>query len=148
MCGRYEGVDERFVASHVDLELSLGDMILTGGEPAALCVIDAVVRLLPGVLGNQASAIHESFTQPLLEHPHFTRPPEYNGLRVPEVLTSGHHANVGAWRHELSVERTRRRRPDLLVTADAHTERAPEYDDWLVAPRHDLPHAPADDETP
>jgi tRNA (guanine37-N1)-methyltransferase len=114
ICGRYEGVDER-VLEWVDEELSLGDFVLTGGELAALAVIDAVARLMPGVLGNKDSAQHESFTgEGLLEGPQYTRPPEFRGRRVPEILLSGDHARIAAWRREQASSRTRARRPDLL----------------------------------
>ena len=114
VCGRYEGVDERVLAA-VDEELSIGDFVLTGGEPAALCAIDAIARLVPGVLGNEASAGSESFAgEPALEGPHYTRPPEYRGARVPEVLMSGDHAKIKKWRRQQSLLRTRARRPDLF----------------------------------
>jgi len=112
VCGRYEGVDER-VVRWVDEELSLGDFVLTGGELAALSVLDAVARLWPGVLGNEESAGKESFEDGLLEHPHYTRPPEFRGERVPEVLLCGDHARVERWRRAMSLEATRKRRPDL-----------------------------------
>jgi tRNA (guanine37-N1)-methyltransferase len=118
VCGRYEGVDER-VLEWVDEELSLGDFILTGGELAALCVVDAVARLMPGVLGNADSAQHESFSRDgLLEGPQYTRPPEFRGRRVPEVLLSGDHARIAAWRSEQAVARTNSRRPDLRKALD------------------------------
>jgi tRNA (guanine37-N1)-methyltransferase len=113
VCGRYEGVDER-VMSHVDEELSLGDFVLTGGELAALCVLDAVARLIPGVLGNEASAGAESFEEGLLEHPQYTRPPEFRGAKVPEVLQSGDHARIARWRRWHALQLTRERRPDLF----------------------------------
>jgi tRNA (guanine37-N1)-methyltransferase len=113
VCGRYEGVDER-VARFIDGELSLGDFVLTGGEPAALAVIDAIVRLLPGALGNEESTRNESFAEGLLEGPQYTRPPEFRGLKVPEVLLSGDHAKIAQWRKEQSVLRTQERRPDLI----------------------------------
>jgi tRNA (guanine37-N1)-methyltransferase len=115
VCGRYEGVDER-VTSFVDGELSIGDFVLSGGEPAALCVIDAVARLWPGVLGNEASTKVESFAQGngLLEYPQYTRPVEFRGMHVPQVLLSGDHAEVERWRGAQALERTRTRRPDLL----------------------------------
>jgi tRNA (guanine37-N1)-methyltransferase len=113
VCGRYEGVDER-VIPFIDEELSLGDFVMTGGELAALAVIDAVARLVPGVLGNAQSASFESFTGGLLEGPQYTRPPEFRGLKVPEVLLSGDHARIARWRREQAEERTRERRPDLL----------------------------------
>jgi tRNA (guanine37-N1)-methyltransferase len=114
VCGRYEGVDER-VLSWVDEELSLGDFVLTGGELAALAVVDAIARLLPGVLGNAESPLNESFAgEGLLEGPQYTRPAEFRGLRVPEVLLSGDHARIARWRREQAASRTRARRPDLL----------------------------------
>jgi tRNA (guanine37-N1)-methyltransferase len=114
ICGRYEGVDER-VASHlVDREISIGDYILTGGELPAMVVIDAVSRLVTGVLGSEASPKDESFDQHFLEYPHYTRPAVFEGHPVPEVLLSGHHAEIERWRRAQAAERTRRRRPDLL----------------------------------
>ena len=114
VCGRYEGVDER-VLEFVDEELSLGDFVLTGGEFAALAVIDAVARLLPGVLGNAESTLSESFAgEGLLEGPQYTRPPDFRGRKVPEILLSGDHAKIAAWRREQALNRTRDRRPDLL----------------------------------
>ena len=114
ICGRYEGVDER-VASHlVDREISIGDYILTGGELPAMVVIDAVSRLVTGVLGSDASPKDESFDPHLLEYPHYTRPAVFEGHPVPEVLLSGHHAEIERWRRAQAAERTRRRRPDLL----------------------------------
>ena len=113
VCGRYEGVDERAL-EYVDEELSIGDFVLTGGELAALSVLDAVARLQPGVLGNADSAGAESFEGGLLEHPQYTRPVEFRGMRVPEVLLSGDHAAVERWRADQALQRTRERRPDLL----------------------------------
>jgi tRNA (guanine37-N1)-methyltransferase len=117
VCGRYEGFDER-VRTLVDEELSLGDFILTGGEPAALAMIDAVARLLPGVLGAAGSAAHDSFSDGLLEYPQYTRPIDFEGLRVPEVLLSGNHGAVAAWRRREQLRRTLQRRPDLLEHAE------------------------------
>ena len=117
VCGRYEGVDER-VLEWIDEEISLGDFVLTGGEFAALAVIDAVARLVPGVLGNAESAVRESFSAGLLEGPQYTRPPEFRGRKVPEVLLSGDHAKIAHWRREQAEERTRQRRPDLFKTLD------------------------------
>jgi tRNA (guanine37-N1)-methyltransferase len=114
VCGRYEGVDERICADHVDLEISIGDYVLTGGEVAAMAVIDAVTRLIPGVLGNEDSARQDSFAQDLLEHGHYTRPPSFNGKGVPEVLLSGNHSAIDKWRHEYSLVKTLLKRPDLL----------------------------------
>jgi tRNA (guanine37-N1)-methyltransferase len=116
VCGRYEGFDER-VRAHVDEELSLGDFVMTGGEVAAMAVVDACARLLPGVLGNEASTIDESHspdTGGLLEYPHYTRPAEFRGARVPEVLVGGNHAEIARWRRDQAIARTAERRPDLL----------------------------------
>ena len=115
VCGRYEGVDERML-KYVDEELSLGDFVLTGGEAAALCVVDAVARLEPGVLGNEASAGSESFEEGRLEYPQYTRPPEFRGERVPEVLLSGDHEKIARWRRAKSLAITRQRRPDLFAS--------------------------------
>jgi len=116
VCGRYEGFDER-VRTLVDEELSLGDFILTGGEPAALAMIDAIARLLPGVLGAVGSAAHDSFSDGLLEYPQYTRPVEFEGLRVPDVLLSGNHRAIADWRRREQLRRTLQRRPDLLANA-------------------------------
>jgi tRNA (guanine37-N1)-methyltransferase len=113
ICGRYEGVDERVSAHLVTMELSIGDYVLTGGELPAMVVIDAVSRLVAGVLGSAESAKDESFAEHLLEYPHYTRPAVFEGHAVPEVLLSGHHAEIERWRREQAGERTRRRRPDL-----------------------------------
>ena len=138
VCGRYEGVDERFIRRCVDFEVSLGDFVLTGGEPAALCVIDAVTRLLPGVLGNDASAVEESFGAGLLEHPQFTRPRVFEGEDVPAVLVSGDHGRVAGWRRAAAVQRTQARRPDLLggETGAGGATSADPIPDWMVDPRH------------
>jgi tRNA (guanine37-N1)-methyltransferase len=114
VCGRYEGVDERAL-QYVDGELSLGDFVLTGGELAALCVFDAVARLIPGVLGNEASAATESFEEGVLEHPHYTRPVEFRGARVPDVLQEGNHARIERWRRWQALKLTQARRPDLFA---------------------------------
>jgi len=113
ICGRFEGLDERVIEHHGGEEVSLGDFVMTGGEIAAQAVIDACVRLLPGVLGNATSADEESHSSGLLEHPHYTRPAEWQGRRIPEVLTSGDHARVAEWRREMSERLTAERRPDL-----------------------------------
>ncbi|KUJ85120.1 tRNA (guanine-N1)-methyltransferase [Ruegeria marisrubri] len=113
LCGRFEGVDERVLEHYGIQEVSLGDFVLTGGEIAAQALIDATVRLIPGVLGNQASAEEESFSSGLLEHPQYTRPAEWKGKPIPEVLMSGHHGRVAEWRHRMSEEITKSRRPDL-----------------------------------
>jgi tRNA (guanine37-N1)-methyltransferase len=117
LCGRYEGVDERVALSLAGEELSLGDFVLTGGETAALAVIEASVRLLPGALGGEGSADSDSFETGLLDWPHYTRPAEWRGLRVPEVLLSGDHARIRAWREAQALAATRERRPDLLAAA-------------------------------
>jgi tRNA (guanine37-N1)-methyltransferase len=114
VCGRYEGVDQRFIDNCVDREVSIGDYILTGGELPAMVLIDAVARHIPGALGDEASPEEESFAGGLLEHPQYTRPAEYRGWPVPEVLLSGHHANIEKWKKEQRLQRTRERRPDLL----------------------------------
>ncbi|MEO1175288.1 MAG: tRNA (guanosine(37)-N1)-methyltransferase TrmD, partial [Myxococcota bacterium] len=113
VCGRYEGMDER-VHRYVDEELSVGDYVLSAGDPAAWCLIDACVRLLPGVLGNDASITDESFSGALLEYPQYSRPADYDGAVVPEVLRSGDHGRVARWRREKALMLTRQRRPDLL----------------------------------
>ncbi|MEK4629573.1 MAG: tRNA (guanosine(37)-N1)-methyltransferase TrmD [Solibacillus sp.] len=114
LCGHYEGYDERIRQHLVTDEISIGDFVLTGGELPAMTVIDAVVRLLPGVLGQQDSHIQDSFSTGLLEHPHYTRPADFRGLKVPDVLLSGNHAKIEEWREEQSFKRTLERRPDLL----------------------------------
>ena len=114
ICGRYEGVDERVAEALVTDEISIGDYVLSGGEPAATVVIDAVVRLLPGALGSDTSAVFESFSEGLLDHPQYTRPPEFRGMKVPEVLLGGNHAEIERWRKEAAIAKTRRKRPDLL----------------------------------
>jgi tRNA (guanine37-N1)-methyltransferase len=113
LCGRYEGVDERVLEAHGVAEVSIGDYVLSGGEPAALVLMDAVVRLLPGVMGNQESPAEESFERGLLEYPHYTRPAEWQGRQVPEVLISGHHEKVRKWRRAQAERITEERRPDL-----------------------------------
>jgi tRNA (guanine37-N1)-methyltransferase len=115
VCGRYEGIDERVRELVIDEEISLGDFILTGGEPAAMALVDAVARFVPGILGDATSADDESFSAGLLEAPHYTRPPEFRGLGVPEVLLSGHHEKIRAWRAAEARARTARYRPDLLA---------------------------------
>ena len=114
LCGRYEGVDERLVATEVDEELSLGDFVLSGGELAAMAVIDGIVRLLPGALGHAQSAHEDSFTAGLLDCPHYTRPESLDGLEVPAVLLSGDHERIRRWRLKQSLGRTWQRRPELL----------------------------------
>ncbi|RPK15428.1 tRNA (guanosine(37)-N1)-methyltransferase TrmD [Priestia endophytica] len=114
VCGHYEGYDERIREHVVTDEISIGDFVLTGGELGALVIIDSVVRLLPDVLGNKASAVEDSFSTGLLEHPHYTRPSDFRGMKVPDVLTSGDHKRIAEWREEESLRRTFLRRPDLL----------------------------------
>jgi tRNA (guanine37-N1)-methyltransferase len=114
LCGHYEGVDYRVIEHLVDAEISIGDFVLTNGAIAAVVFIDAVVRLLPGVLGHNESAIQESFSSNLLEAPHYTRPAEFRGWKVPDVLLSGNHGAIAAWRKNEAVRRTRQNRPDLL----------------------------------
>lgn len=114
LCGHYEGVDERVIEEIVTDEISIGDFVLTGGELAAMTVIDAVARLIPGVLNKEESFMDESFSENLLEYPQYTRPAEFMGRKVPDILLSGHHKNIEKWRREQALERTKRKRPDLL----------------------------------
>ena len=114
LCGHYEGVDQRVLDMDIDMELSIGDYVLSGGEIPAMVLIDSVLRYVPDVLGNSESTVDESFSQPLLEYPQYTRPQEFLGMSVPEVLVSGNHANIDKWRKQQSLEITRKNRPDLL----------------------------------
>lgn len=114
VCGRFEGVDQRVIEARGLEEVSIGDYILSGGEPAALTLLDAIVRILPGVMGNDLSGVHESFEGGLLEHPHYTRPQNWEGRDIPAILTSGNHAAIDKWRHEQALALTKERRPDLL----------------------------------
>lgn len=114
ICGRYEGVDERVAEALVTDEISIGDYVLSGGEPAALVVIDALVRLLPGALGSETSAVHESFSEGLLDHPQYTRPADLRGMNVPDVLLTGNHGEIARWRRAEALKKTQRNRPDLL----------------------------------
>src|SRR5260370_35496945 len=114
ICGHYEGVDQRVIEQLVDLEISIGDYVLTNGAIAAVGLVDAVVRLLPGVLGHEHSAIDDSFSTGLLEGPQYTRPAEFRGWKVPDVLLSGNHAEIAKWRKEQALKRTKQTRPDLL----------------------------------
>jgi tRNA (guanine37-N1)-methyltransferase len=114
ICGSYEGYDERIREGLADDELSIGDFVLTNGALPAMVVIDAVTRLIPGVLGDDESALDESFSHGLIEYPHYTRPAEFRGMKVPEVLLSGNHAEIAKWRAEQARQRTQARRPDLL----------------------------------
>jgi tRNA (guanine37-N1)-methyltransferase len=113
VCGRFEGVDERVISARNLEEISIGDYILSGGEPAAQILVDSVVRLVGGVMGNPASGLHESFENNLLEHPHYTKPLEFEGILIPDILLSGHHKNIQLWRDKKSRDLTRERRPDL-----------------------------------
>ena len=114
VCGRFEGVDQRVIDARNLEEVSIGDYILSGGEPAAMILLDAVVRILPGVMGNDQSGLHESFESGLLEHPHYTRPQAWEGHTIPDILTSGNHAKIEKWRHEEALKLTAERRPDLI----------------------------------
>lgn len=114
LCGRYEGIDERVAEALATDEISIGDYVLSGGEAAALVVIESVVRLLPGALGSDTSSVYESFSADLLDYPQYTRPPEFRGMRVPDVLLKGNHAEIARWRQHAALQKTRRNRPDLL----------------------------------
>ncbi|MCA1727511.1 MAG: tRNA (guanosine(37)-N1)-methyltransferase TrmD [Actinobacteria bacterium] len=118
VCGRYEGVDERVIELVGAEEVSVGDYVLPGGEPAALVVLEAVARLVPGVVGNPDSIMEDSFERGVFDHPHYTRPRDYRGVEVPDVLLSGDHARIAAWRRERAVEKTKRNRPDLVPDSD------------------------------
>lgn len=118
LCGHYEGVDERIIEEIVTNEVSIGDFVLTGGELPAMAIIDSVARLIDGVLNKEESHMDESFSNGLLEYPQYTRPPVFNGRGIPEVLVSGHHGKVDEWRHEKALERTFKKRPDLLEKAE------------------------------
>jgi tRNA (guanine37-N1)-methyltransferase len=135
VAGRYEGVDERLIESQVDEELSLGDFVLSGGEIAAMAVIDAVVRMLPGVLGDDESAAQDSFMEGLLDCPHYTRPEEIDGRKVPEVLLSGDHAEIARWRLKQALGRTYLRRPDLIDRMNLTDEQQALLDDYLKEQR-------------
>ena len=136
LCGRYEGVDERVRQYLVSDEISIGDYVLTGGELPALVVIDAVTRLIPGALGDPSGALEDSHASGLLEHPHYTRPAEFRGWTVPEVLLSGDHARIARWRRQQALQRTWERRPDLLARA-ALTEDDRKFLDKLEAETQD-----------
>lgn len=123
VCGRYEGVDERIVEALVDEEVSIGDYVLTGGEPAAVVVVDAAARFVPGVVGREGSVRHDSFAEGRLDFPQYTRPRDFRGMRVPQVLFSGDHARIGRWRLRKALEKTLARRPDLLERTLAAEER-------------------------
>jgi tRNA (guanine37-N1)-methyltransferase len=135
LAGRYEGIDERLIEAQVDEELSLGDFVLSGGEIAAMAVIDAVVRLLPGVLGDEDSAAQDSFMEGLLDCPHYTRPEEIDGRKVPDVLLSGDHAEIARWRLQQALGRTYLRRPDLVDRMNLTDEQQALLDDYLKEQR-------------
>jgi tRNA (guanine37-N1)-methyltransferase len=143
VCGRYEGVDERFIASEVDEELSLGDFVLSGGELPAMAVIEAITRLLPGALGHAESAVEDSFSGALLDWPHYTRPEEFEGRRVPEVLLSGDHKAIRDWRAAEALARTGKRRPDLIRDARLTSaqyeqlERAQQHSEQGMSPKQE-----------
>lgn len=122
LCGRYKGIDERVRKKSVTMEVSIGDFVISGGEIAALVLIDAIGRVLPGALGDYESAHEDSFSRDLLDHPHYTRPVEVNGMRVPDVLLTGHHKNIEEWRLAEAIKRTAERRPDLLEVNDLTDE--------------------------
>lgn len=132
VCGRYEGIDERVIETEVDEEWSLGDFVLSGGEVAAMAFIDAISRHHPGVLGHEASAVEDSFTDGLLDCPHYTRPEVLDGLSVPEVLLSGHHENIRRWRLKQALGRTWQRRPDLLADRELTAEQQALLDEYLA----------------
>ena len=135
LAGRYEGIDERLIECEVDEELSLGDFVLSGGEIAAMAVIDAVARLLPGVLGDEESAAQDSFMQGLLDHPHYTRPESVDGEKVPAVLLSGDHARIARWRYKQALGRSFLRRPDLVEKLDLSNEQQKLLDEFLKEQR-------------
>lgn len=131
ICGHYEGFDER-IRQFADIQLSLGDFVLTGGEPAAAAMCDAILRLVPGVIKEDSSA-GDSFSDGLLEYPQYTKPAEYRGMKVPEVLLSGHHANINAWRRQQSLERTAKMRPDLLESAPLTDAEKQWVEEWKAS---------------
>lgn len=133
IAGRYEGFDERFIAESVDTEISVGDFVVSGGEVPAMLVLDAIIRLLPDVLGHQASAQEDSFAEGLLDYPHYTRPEVYRGMPVPPVLLSGNHKAIAEWRRAQSVHRTLQRRPDLLTPAELSVEDQALLAAWQLA---------------
>lgn len=130
VCGRYEGVDERFIDGHVDAEISIGDFVLTGGELGAMVVIDAVTRMIPGVLGNADSADNDTFSDGLVEYAHYTRPPCFDDEPVPGVLLSGNHGEIDRWRRETALMRTVMKRPDLLAQRDLSSEERGVLENW------------------
>ncbi len=122
ICGRYEGIDERVAEKLVTDEISIGDYVLSGGEPAAIILSDAIIRLLPDALGSETSAVNDSFTEDLLDCPHYTHPREFRGMNVPDVLLSGNHAEIEKWRRGKALEKTKKIRPDLLTRRDGESE--------------------------
>lgn len=137
ICGRYEGVDDRVRALVGARELSIGDFVVSGGELPALVVVDAVSRLVPGVVGDEQSVAQDSFSRGLLDYPHYTRPPSFGGLQVPEILLSGHHAQVNLWRRTAALRQTLRLRPDLLEDADLDTEDRAILEELLKETEHE-----------
>ena len=135
LAGRYEGVDERLIEAHVDEELSLGDFVLSGGEVPAMAVVDAVVRLLPGVLGDDESAAQDSFMEGLLDYPHYTRPELVDGRNVPDILMSGDHAEIARWRMKQALGRSYLRRPDLVEELELNDEQQALLDEFLKEQR-------------
>ncbi len=140
VAGRYEGIDERLIEAEVDEEISLGDFVVSGGELPAMLVIDAVARLLPGVLGDADSAAEDSFSRGLLDHPHYTRPESIEGRDVPAVLLSGDHRRIERWRQREALGRTNRRRPDLLAALDLTAEQQALLEEYLEASHHEQDH--------
>ena len=132
LCGRYKGIDERVRDKLVTKEISIGDYVLSGGEIPALVLIDAIARVLPGALGDYESAHDDSFSKDLLDHPHYTRPAEYAGIKVPDVLLTGHHENIEKWRHAEALKRTAQRRPDLLENIELTDEEVDIIDESKV----------------
>ena len=131
LCGRYEAVDQRLIEKHVDEEISLGDFVLSGGEIPAMALMDAVIRQLPGVLHDELSAVEDSFVSGILDCPHFTRPPQYDGVAVPDVLMTGNHAEIARWRRRQALLMTLHKRPDLLRKADDAGKLSPEDKEFL-----------------
>ncbi len=139
ICGHYEGVDERVRQHLVTSEISLGDYVLTGGELAAMIIVDATSRLLPGVLGSEESTLEESHSNNLLEYPHYTRPPEFRGWHIPEILLSGHHANIARWRRKEALRSTHERRPDLFARLDMSNKQDQKIWRELEAEQQEMP---------
>lgn len=138
LCGRYEGIDERLILAEVEMEWSIGDYVLSGGELPAMVVIDAMTRSIPGVLGNEDSAGQDSFSQGLLDYPHYTRPEEVDGMTVPAVLTGGNHRDIARWRLQQSLGRTWQRRPDLLAGVRLDPDRQALLDEFIIQQEKDI----------